>query len=166
MSGDIVRALVDGLADVGVFAENTPAYGLDVAPFQTDELVVLCARQHPLARTRRTDFKTCLAHELVGLNRSSSLLALTSRAAEQAGIPMRLRVQVRSFDAMCHMIAANLGVGVVPLAACKAQVAALDLKVVRLKDAWATRRLLMATKTGSALSPAAQLLVQHLLETR
>jgi DNA-binding transcriptional LysR family regulator len=64
------------------------------------------------------------------------------------------------------MIAANLGVGVVPLAACKAQVAALDLKVVRLKDAWATRRLLMATKTGAALSPAARLLVQHLLGER
>jgi DNA-binding transcriptional LysR family regulator len=76
---------------------------------------------------------------------------------------MRLRVQVRSFDAMCHMIAANLGIGVVPLAACKAQVNALDLKVVRLKDAWAVRRLLMATKTGETLSPAAQLLVAQLL---
>ncbi|RZL91295.1 MAG: LysR family transcriptional regulator [Variovorax sp.] len=162
LSGDIVRALVDGLADVGVFAENTPAYGLDVAPFQTDELVVLCAKQHPLARARRVDFKTCLAHEFVGLNRSSSLLELTSRAAEQAGIAMRLRVQVRSFDAMCHMIAANLGIGVVPLAACKAQVSALDLRVVRLKDAWAVRRLLMATKTGEVLSPAARLLVQQL----
>jgi DNA-binding transcriptional LysR family regulator len=76
---------------------------------------------------------------------------------------MRLRVQVRSFDAMCHMIAANLGIGVVPLAACKAQVSALDLKVVRLKDPWAVRRLLMATKTGETLSPAAQLLVRQLL---
>lgn len=166
LSGDIVRALVDGLADVGVFAENTPAYGLDVQTFQTDELVVLCAKQHPLARSRvkQTDFKSCLAHEFVGLNRSSSLLELTSRAAEQAGIPMRLRVQVRSFDAMCHMIAANLGIGVVPLAACKAQVEALDLKVVRLKDAWATRRLLMATKTGAELAPAARLLVGQLLK--
>ncbi|VTU34141.1 LysR family transcriptional regulator [Variovorax sp. PBL-E5] len=162
LSGDTVRALVDGLADVGVFAENTPAYGLDVVPFQTDELVVLCAKGHPLARSRRVDFKSCLAHEFVGLNRSSSLLELTSRAAEQAGIAMRLRVQVRSFDAMCHMIAAGLGIGVVPLAACEAQVKALGLRVVRLRDAWATRRLLMATKTGEALSPAAALLVQHL----
>jgi hypothetical protein len=35
--------------------------------------------------------------------------------------------------------------------------------VVRLKDAWAVRRLLMATKTGETLSPAAQLLVKQLL---
>ena len=49
MSGDIVRALVEGLADVGVFAENVPTHGLNVTPFQADELVVLCARKHPLA---------------------------------------------------------------------------------------------------------------------
>ncbi|OUM03940.1 LysR family transcriptional regulator [Variovorax sp. JS1663] len=162
LSGDIVRALVDGLADVGVFAENTPAYGLEVMPFQTDELVVLCARQHPLARAKRVSFKTCLAYEFVGLNRSSSLLELTSRAAEQAGIPMRLRVQVRSFDAMCHMIAAGLGIGVVPLAACSAQVSVLGLKVLQLSDAWAERRLLMAAQAGGQLSPAAGLLLQHL----
>jgi hypothetical protein len=35
--------------------------------------------------------------------------------------------------------------------------------VVRLKDSWAIRRLLMATKTGETLSPAAQLLVAQLL---
>lgn len=75
---------------------------------------------------------------------------------------MRLRVQVRSFDAMCRMIAANLGIGVVPLAACRAQVGALGLAVVRLQNDWAVRRLLMATRAGGDLSPAASQLVSHL----
>jgi len=39
------------------------------------------------------------------------------------------------------------------------------LKVVRLRDAWATRRLLMATKAGATLSPATQLLVKQLFAT-
>src|SRR4029450_9480707 len=90
------------------------------------------------------------------------LLELTSRAAEQAGMPMRLRVQVRSFDAMSHMIAANLGIGVVPLGACRAQVGALRLKAIQLKDSWAVRRLMMAPRSNGALSPAATLLIQHL----
>ena len=162
LTGDIVRALVDGLADVGVFAENAPTHGLDVSPFQTDELVVLCSRKHPLARARRVTFSACLVHDFVGLNRGSSLLELTSRAAEQAGIPMRLRVQVRSFDAMCHMIAANLGIGVVPLAACRAQETNLGLKIVRLDESWANRRLLLATRSSVHLSAAAVLLLDHL----
>jgi len=162
LSGDIVRALIDGVADVGVFADNTPAYGLSTTLFQTDQLVVLCARAHAIARHKRVDFASCLAHDFVGLNRGSSLLELTSRAAEQAGMPMRLRVQVRSFDAMCHMIAANLGIGVVPLAACRAQVGSLKLKVIQLKDIWAARRLLLAPRPNGVLSPAAILLIRHL----
>lgn len=162
LSGDTVRALVEGLADIGVFAENTPTFGLEVTPFRTDDLVLLCSKKHPLAHLRRTDFAACLSYDFVGLNRGSSLLELTSRAAEQAGTPMNLRVQVRSFDAMCHMIAANLGVGVAPLAACRSQVGSLGLKVVRLNDDWAKRQLLLASRPMSELAPAADLLMRHL----
>ena len=63
---------------------------------------------------------------------------------------------------MCHMIAAGRGIGVVPLAACQAQAHALGLKVLRLEDARETRQLLIATSPGSALSPAASLLVAPL----
>jgi len=162
LSGDIVRAVVDGLADIGVFAETVPTHGLEVAPFQSDELVVVCAKKHALARLRRVDFSACLKHDFVGLNRGSSLLDLTSRAAEEIGAEMRLRVQVRSFDAMCHMIAANLGIGVVPLGACRAQVRDLGLRVVRLNDDWSTRRLLLAWAAGTELSAAVALLRDHL----
>lgn len=162
LSGDIVRALVDGLADVGVFAENTPAHGLDVAALQTDELVVVCAKGHAVAKHRRVEFRACLDHDFVGLNRGSSLLELLSRAAEEAGRPIRLRVQVRSFDAMLQMIAAGLGVGVLPLAACKADLGSKGLNAVRLTDAWAVRRLLIGSKGGEPLSPAATLFHRHL----
>ena len=68
------------------------------------------ARRRTLQHRSPTFFKTCLAHDFVGLNRGSSLLELTSRAAEQAGMPMRLRVQVRSFEATLlirHLIASG-----------------------------------------------------------
>jgi len=50
LSGDIARALVDGVADIGVFADGTPVDGLSVRLFQTDELVLICAADHELAR--------------------------------------------------------------------------------------------------------------------
>ena len=50
LSSDTVRALMEGLADVGVIAENVPAPGLALIPFHTDELIVLCRADHPLAR--------------------------------------------------------------------------------------------------------------------
>jgi DNA-binding transcriptional LysR family regulator len=62
------------------------------------------------------------------------------------------------------MISAGLGIGVVPLAACHAQVGALGLKVVRLRDTWAKRRLLLGSKRGALLPPAPALLFDHLVQ--
>ena len=62
LSGDIVRALLDGVADVGVFAEGTPSDGISVETFQTDQLVVVCSREHPLAKRKRLAFVDCLEH--------------------------------------------------------------------------------------------------------
>jgi DNA-binding transcriptional LysR family regulator len=165
LSGDIARALIDGIADIGVLADETPMDGLTVLPFQTNALVLLCPANHPLAKLKKVDFNTCLQYDFVGLNRGSSLLELTSRAAEREGQHMRLRVQVRSFDAMCQMIAAGLGVGVLPLGACANQAQALQLKVVKLKDTWAQRQLVLAFNPQRSLSPAAQLLMARLSAT-
>jgi DNA-binding transcriptional LysR family regulator len=165
LSVDIVRALVDGLADIGVLAEHTPTHGLEVFPHIVQPLVLVCPRGHPLARRRSTDFRSCLQYDFVGSSRGSAVLELVSRAAAEAGMPLRVRIQVRSFDAMCQMIGAGLGVGILPIAACKAQLAALRLRAVPLTDAWATRRLVVAVRSQDDLAASAKLLLKHLRES-
>ena len=163
LSGDIVRALMDGIADIGVFAEGPITTGLETHIMGKDQLVIACSKDHPLNKRKSISFKECLKYDFVGLNRGSSLLELTSRSAERLGKQMSLRIQVRSYDAMCQMIAVNLGIGVLPIQACAAQIKAMGLKVIQLEDAWARRNLLVATKAGINHSPATKLLSQHLL---
>jgi molybdate transport repressor ModE-like protein len=163
LSGDIVKALLDGIADIGVFAEGTPTTGLNTQIIGRDELVVVCSQKHAMHNRKSISFEECLEFDFVGLNRGSSLLELTSRQAERLNKPMRLRIQVRSYDAMCQMIAVNLGIGVLPYQACAPQIQAMHLKAIRLEDAWAKRSLLLATKQDGQQSPASALLCQHLL---
>ena len=63
------------------------------------------------------------------------------------------------------MIAAGLGVGVLPLGACASQVEALKLKVIPLQDAWAQRKLVVAFNPQRELSPSAQMLLSALVVT-
>lgn len=158
LSGDIARALLDGVADIGVFAEGTPVDGLTVRPFQTDELVLICAQDHELGGRESVSFRDSLAHPFVGLNRGSSLLALISDQAQTAGLPLRLRVQVASFGAMCRMVGAGLGLGVLPRAACAPLLQPYVLRALRLDEPWAERRLLVACGAERPLSAAATLL--------
>jgi DNA-binding transcriptional LysR family regulator len=163
LSSDIVRALTDGIADIGIFAEGTVASGLLTRIIGSDQLVIACNKSHPLSKRKRISFEECLQYDFVGLNRGSALLELTSRNAEKLGKQMRLRIQVRSYDAMCQMIRVNLGIGVLPLQACEGQIKSMGLKVIPLEDAWADRNLLLAIKSNTSQSPAAALLSQHLL---
>ena len=162
LSGNIVRALIDELADIGVLADGQAVAGLEVATFQTDRLVMVCARQHLLASRKRIDFRTCLGHAFIGLGRGASLLELIAKAAHHEGLPLRLRVQVRSFGAMCRMVGANLGIGVLPLAACKPFLTPYKLVAVPLTDAFATRRLIIARRADRPLSVASSSLWQYL----
>jgi DNA-binding transcriptional LysR family regulator len=163
LSGDIVKALLDGIADIGVLADGTPTAGLDTSIVGHDDLVIVCSKSHPIKSKKRISFEECLSYDFVGLNRGSSLLELTSRQAEKLGKQMWLRIQVRSYDAMCQMIAVNLGVGVLPLQACAPQIKAMDLQAIPLEDGWAKRNLLLAMKIDGYQSPACTLLRDHLL---
>jgi DNA-binding transcriptional LysR family regulator len=164
LSGDIVKALMDGIADIGVFAEGPSTSGLDTQVMGTDQLVIACSATHPLFKRKSITFEESLEYDFVGLNRGSSLLELTSRSAEKLGKQMRLRIQVRSYDAMCQMIAVNLGIGVLPFQACEAQLKAMGLKAIQLEDSWAKRNLILAKKANINYSPATILLSQHLLQ--
>lgn len=158
LSGDIARAVREGWADIGVFAESTPADGLTTHPFQTDELVLICARDHPLASRKRIRFEETAPHPFVGLSRGSSLLAVVTEASQAAGLPLRLQVQVASFGAMCRMVGAGLGLGVLPRAACEPLLKPYALVAIRIDEAWAVRRLLAACSLERPLSPAAAVL--------
>jgi DNA-binding transcriptional LysR family regulator len=74
-------------------------------------------------------------------------------------------VQVRSFDAMARMVASGLGVAILPRAGALLYADALALSVLELEGLDVRRRLLVAMKRRSALSPAASALVD-LIEAR
>lgn len=162
LSGETARAVAEGMADVGIIAEGTPTWGLETSVLIADELVVVCTKNHPLAMRHSLHFVDCLDHDIVGLNRGSSLLNLITRAADDAGRPLRVRIQVRSFDAMCRMISVNLGLGVLPLAAVQSRLDALGMKAIRLTDSWARRKLLVVTKAGVTPPPAVVCFLQKL----
>ena len=150
LSDAVVRAVAAGTADVGVFGENTPAFGLVTSVCDVDDLVLLVPHGHALAAAERVAFAQALAYDFIAQERESSLGRLMAVAAERAGSPLRLRIMVKSFDAMCRMIACGLGVGVLPSAAAEPLAQSMMLREIRLNEPWARRRLLVGRREGPA----------------
>lgn len=153
VSESVVTALREGRADVGVFVEGPDVQGLQTAVFRTDELVVVMPPGHPLAPAKKSArcaplaFTDCLEQDWISLNTGAAMLQTQQQAAMAAGKPLRLRMQVRSFDAVCHLVASGLGVALLPREAVLPLLNTLPLTWRPLSDAWAQRRLLIGHVT-------------------
>ncbi len=160
LSEDAVRAVGSGLAELAVIGENTLSEGLETLVVDVDELVLMVPQGHALAGSGPVDFKLALEHDFVTLARTASLTRKVSAGAEASGRTLRIRVQVRSFDAMCRMVAAGLGLAILPRAGAALYAQALQLQVLPLHGLDVKRRLLLAMRSRSALSAAALALVE------
>jgi DNA-binding transcriptional LysR family regulator len=162
-SSEVTLAVLDGRADLGIFADRTPTLGLRVMDYRVDRLDVLVPRGHPLARRRSARFEELVACDFVSLSQSTSLAKRLKAESEALGRTLKLRVQVRSFDAICLMVAAGLGVAVLPHDAVKAIAGSLDLRMIPLAEPWAERRLLIGLRDLGAAPRPARLLLKHLV---
>ncbi|MEO8112789.1 MAG: LysR substrate-binding domain-containing protein [Phenylobacterium sp.] len=162
LSDEIVGLIAEGVGDVGIVAGTVEMGALATYPFRSDRFVVVTARDHPLAGRPSVSFADVLDYELVGLDRASSLQRFLAGKAAREGRPLRLRVQLRSFDGVCRMVECGVGVGIVPQTTARRAARTMDLAIVQLTDDWALRDLTIVVRDVEALRPYARQLVESL----
>jgi DNA-binding transcriptional LysR family regulator len=162
LSDEIVGLIAEGVADVGIVAGTVDVGALATYPFRSDRFVVVTAPGHPLAAQGRASFAEVLDYDVVGLDRAASLQRFLAGKAAREGRPLRLRVQLRSFDAVCRMVECGVGVGIVPATTAARAAKTMALAVVDLTDDWAQRDLTIVVRAEGELRPYARALVESL----
>jgi DNA-binding transcriptional LysR family regulator len=163
LSDEIVGLVAEGAADIGIAAATVGFGTLQTFPFARDRFVVVAAPNHALAASDEVRFADILAADAVGLDRASALERFLADKAALHGAVRRLRVQMRSFDAVCRLAAYGVGLGVVPETTARRAAAAMPLAVIALADDWAARELTLCVRDLEALRPTARQLAEHLL---
>ncbi|MBS0224712.1 MAG: LysR family transcriptional regulator [Proteobacteria bacterium] len=165
ISPDIIRAIADNRADIGIFGGNILAPELSTFPYREDRLVVIVPAAHPLAVRASLKFADLLDYEFVSLEKGSSIDTLCVRAAAELGRQLRLRIRVSGFDAIFRMVGARMGVGVVPLEIIAPRLNDTGLVAVTLDESWTKRPLVLGVRDPTSLPPATRLLLNHLCQS-
>lgn len=165
VSSDVIRAVREGLTDIGIFAGHVPAEDLQVFTYRHDQLVLVTPRDHPLASRDCVALCDTVGYDFIGLQQDASLHGLLQHSVRHLGVPLRLRIQVRSFEAICRMIHTGMGIGVLPGIAVRTYLPALDVQVVNLSDEWARREMKIAVRSIDALSVTAKQMLEHLINS-
>ncbi len=161
-SGDILRSLLAGEADIGIVIDGVRTEGLEVFPYRTDRLAVIAPMDHPLARDSNWSFSDVLEYDLVALEVGSSMMRLLTEQAIVLEKALRLRIQVRSFEAVCRMVQVGMGVGILPYEAAKVLAESMKLSVRPMDEPWAQRKVLVCVKKDRPPKPSLTLLISHL----
>jgi DNA-binding transcriptional LysR family regulator len=162
LSDEIVGLIAEGTGDIGIVAGTVDYGGLHTFPFRSDRFVLVVAHDHPLAVWPHIGFAEVLDYDMIGLDRASAIQRFLADKASRIGRPLRLRVQLRSFDAICRLVECNVGVGIVPETTVQRIAGNMAISAVALTDPWALRELTICVRDETTLPPYARQLVDHL----
>lgn len=162
ISPEVVRGVRDGTASLGVCWDAADLGPLRSRPYRHDHLCMVVPPGHPLAARKRLRFEQTLGFEHVSLPVTSAVQVMLQREAAVLGRTLKNRVIVGNFEAALRVVRAGLAISLVPREVADIYTKTYGLAVVALAEPWARRRFIICHRSGDGLSPAAQLLADHL----
>ncbi|MFC7517842.1 LysR family transcriptional regulator [Herbaspirillum sp. GCM10030257] len=163
LSHDIVLAVSEGKADIGIVAGNVRTEGLEVIPYHKDHLVLAVPAGHPLADRTNVFMEDTIEFDHVGLSEASAIHTFLNQAVSAVHRTLKIRIQVGSFEAICRMAEAGVGIGVLPGSVAKRCSKTSNFVTVPLADPWAERQLQICVRSFSLLPAFGRDLIQMLV---
>lgn len=162
-SPEIVVAVARGEVEIGVVAERVEGAQVELLPYRADRLVLITPAAHPLATRTTARLVDVLDYPFVMLHAGSAIHTFTMNAATALGRHVDVRIQVRSFEAVCRMVGVGVGIGLVPRTAVPRGGLREPPTVVELDETWAQRDLQVCVRRRVELSGFAAALVDCLV---
>lgn len=162
LTRDIVRGVLDGTTDLGIVAGPVDAPDLQAIHFSTDRLVLVVPNGHPLQDQDKVKLVDAVRYPFITMHEGSTLVAFLRDQLERGGQRLPQRIQLYSFDSICRMVQAGVGIGVIPDSAARRYGADTKLRVVELDEPWVVRERKLLVRDIDALPGCARELIEQI----
>jgi len=165
-SREILCSLLSGEADIGITALGPVPAGIEAIGFRSERLVLIVPSGHPLTGAKSGAFADLIAGQaFVCLQAGSDLHRFMTSVAAASGVRLDVRVQMQSHHAVCRMVAAGLGIGIVPHGVAQLEMAGgeVSFAAIPVAEAWAERTLYLCTRQGQPKAGSVAAIVSALL---
>ncbi|WP_428719348.1 LysR substrate-binding domain-containing protein [Undibacterium curvum] len=164
-SRQILAAVQDKEADIGVLDGNLVPETLYSVPFRHFRLVLLVSAKHPLASRQHCLLRDALSYYFIGLPKERAIQGFIEGIAMQHGRPLKIRVRAPSFYAQAQLVAQEAGIAMLPEITAQRHARELDARLIYLDDPWASRELRLCVFSLGNLSPQASQLLHYLSQS-
>ena len=126
---------------------------LELRPFHTEDLVLVCAPEHPFTQLSSVTMAQVAAEKLIMFDRTSSYYEITQGAFLSAGVRLHGLMELDSIEAAKKMVERDLGVALLPGTAVAREIAGKTLRAVKMKDAPPMQNVIVAYRRRDAGKP-------------
>jgi DNA-binding transcriptional LysR family regulator len=127
---------------------------LELRPFHTEDLVLVCAPDHPFTQLTSVTMPQVAAEKLIMFDRTSSYYEITQGAFLSAGVSLRGLMELDSIEAAKKMVERDLGVALLPGTAVAREIENKTLSAVKMNDAPPMQNTIVAFRRRDAGKPA------------
>ena len=163
MTHEVVKSVLENSSDIGIVSGPVSTDGLEAICFSQDQLVLVIPESHELENIQSIAFKDTLVFDYVGIEVNSTLHLFLADALKQLGRKLVYRVHMPNFHTMCQMIAAGVGLGILPKSSADYFKKTMKISIIELTDEWAVRERRVLFRSKENLSKSAQDLINTLV---
>jgi DNA-binding transcriptional LysR family regulator len=160
----VAEAVLRREAEFGITLRGAHDPELVSVPLLKDRFVLVCRRDHALARKRRLAWRELQPHALIYSGLESGNRQLLDGSLGLRDLQLKASYEVQRSSTAVGLVAAGVGVAVVPELALQ-EGAYPDLRVIPLVDPVVSRDLVLLSRRKAWLTPPAQALYDLMLKT-
>jgi DNA-binding transcriptional LysR family regulator len=156
-SSGVAEAVLRREAEFGINIGGPHHPELESLPLLEDRFVLICRDDHPLAKRRKLSWKQLEPHPLIFVGALSGNRPLLDSALGARNLKLQSYYEVQRSSTAVGLVAEGVAAAIVPSLAMQ-RGAYPSIRVVALSDPVVSRTLVLVSRKGSQLSPAAQAL--------
>ena len=158
--------LVAGAIDLGIVAYPVRRSGIEVIPFREDQLVLICAPDHPMAKTKKTEITKLARTRFVAFERDIPTRRAVDRILRLRGVPVEIVMEFDNVETIKRAVEIDAGVSIVPGQTVRREVECGALAVVELSGGDLKRPLGLICKKGKEKTQVMEKFIEVLIEDR
>jgi DNA-binding transcriptional LysR family regulator len=149
-----------GAIDLGIVTYPEPRKGLRIIPLPADQLVLICAPDHPLARRHHVDIRKLNGQNYIAFEKGLASQRALDRIFQEHDIEVRVVMEFDNIETIKRSVEIGAGVSIVPLLSVQKEVQSGALVQVNFTEKSFQRPLGAIVRSKQPLSPAARKFIE------
>jgi len=149
-----------GVIDLGMVTYPEPRKGIRVIPLPSDQLILICAPDHPLAKRRQIDIRQLNGENYIAFEKGLPSQRALDQIFHESDIEIRTVMEFDNIETIKRGVEIGAGVSIVPLLSVQKEVQTGLLAQVGFTNKSYYRPLGIIVRTKAPISPAARKFIE------